>query len=128
MPTYPVFSDCDTFIPALQMVHKLVERLSNESTKMLEHAELEVLIDEQGTEVLRQLLQGHFDLRAAEEEAKPVVGADNIKRRHKRHTSCGLLSLFGLVTVNRIAADTKAMVDSACHTSRGGARCWHCFL
>jgi hypothetical protein len=53
---------------------------------VLTACELEDLLDERGREVVRQLLQDHFDLRRMREEQQarehpgPVDGADGITR------------------------------------------------
>jgi hypothetical protein len=93
--------------------------------------EMEELVDERGREVLRQLLQNHFDLRAAREERQaredrdPVTGADGITRTwletgHGR----GLATLFGTVPVTRCAwrkpgAPDYCPADAALSLGRG---------
>ena len=72
--------------------------------------ELEDLLDDRGREVLRQLLQDHFDLRAAREERQarerraPATGTDGITRA-RLETGHGklLATLFGTVRVTRCA-------------------------
>jgi hypothetical protein len=62
----------------------LAAELAGPAAAGLTACELEELLDERGREVLRQLLQDHFDLRAAREEQQarehpgPVTGADGI--------------------------------------------------
>jgi hypothetical protein len=72
--------------------------------------DLEELLDERGREVLRQLLQDHFDLRAAREEQQareqraPATGPDGITRTRLEPGHGRLLStLFGTVQVTRCA-------------------------
>ncbi len=70
------------------------------------HDEVEDLIDRQGREVLRALLQGHLDLRAGQETRAdpPPVGADGVARtRTERGHDRRLVSQFGQVTVSRNA-------------------------
>jgi hypothetical protein len=77
---------------------------------VLTACELEELLDERGREVLRQLLQDHFDLRAAREERQaredraPATGADAITRTRLETGHVRLLAtLFGTVKVTRCA-------------------------
>ena len=71
---------------------------------------LEELLDERGREVMRQLLQDHFDLRKIREEQQarehpgPAQGPDGITRT-RLETGHGrlLATLFGTVTVTRCA-------------------------
>ncbi len=70
------------------------------------HDELEDLVERDGREVLRALLQGHLDLRAREETRAdpPLVGADGVARtRLERGHGRRLVSQLGQVTVRRHA-------------------------
>ena len=79
--------------------------LAGEQARDLEHSELEARLAEDGRELLRALLQDHFNLRAVlEPRVDGVVGADgvpraNVERAHERE----LLSVFGGVEVGRLA-------------------------
>ena len=73
-------------------------------------AELEDFVDERGRNVLRQLLQDHYDLRKVREEQRarehpsPVTGTDGIARtRLETGHSRLLATLFGTVRVTRCA-------------------------
>jgi hypothetical protein len=51
----------------------------------LEHGEVESWLHQEGTELLRRLLQGHLDLRAAHEVVQTnVVGSEAEERPHRR--------------------------------------------
>jgi hypothetical protein len=72
----------------------------------LPHDRLEELVDSQGREVLRLLLQGHLDLRARREEAELTArlgrgerpaGRSRLERGHHR----ALATVVGTVTVRR---------------------------
>lgn len=71
----------------------------------MDHAELEKQVGARGRELQRQLLQAHLDLREAREVRRPAVtGADGIIRtRAEKGHARTLASVFGLVTVSRIA-------------------------
>jgi hypothetical protein len=84
---------------------ELVGWAGGEEAAGLTHGELEV----KGREVLRRLLQDHVDLRAQREtRVERVIGADGVARNsvedgHRR----GLRSVFGMVTVSRLAYRRK---------------------
>jgi hypothetical protein len=92
------------------MFDGLAADLAGPAAAVLTACELEELLEEKGREVLRQLLQDHFDLRAAREERQarehraPATGTDGITRT-RLETGHGrlLATLFGTVQVTRCA-------------------------
>jgi hypothetical protein len=66
------------------------------------HADLERLLDKDGKELLRQLLQDHLDLRGPGEACVPVVSSGGIEMPHARLRERRLKSLFGTVTPSRL--------------------------
>jgi len=94
----------EVFQDAIDKFQALVEHLRSDTTQHLEHGDIEVLIKQDGTEVLRCLLQGYLDLRT-HSEPKPayVIGKDGVSRSHKR-SNCTrtLMSLFGEVDLRRM--------------------------
>ena len=92
------------------MFAALAAELAGPAAAGLTACELEELLDERGREVIRQLLQDHFDLRALREEQQarehpgPVTGPDGITRtRLETGHGRALATLFGTVTVTRCA-------------------------
>lgn len=83
----------------------LIHRLDDPEVVRLSHAELEEVLDADGREVLRQLLQDHLDLRSVREQrSAAVVDREGVPRssvepKHKRT----LTTLFGDVRVTRLA-------------------------
>jgi hypothetical protein len=93
----------DEFVAACEQFEKLLGELRSESTRVLEHGDVESLIAREGNELLRRLMQGYLDQRtAAEERYKGVTGPDGEERRHCRVRSRSLVTLFGEVTVGRL--------------------------
>ncbi|MDJ0650108.1 MAG: ISKra4 family transposase, partial [Xenococcaceae cyanobacterium MO_188.B19] len=92
-----------------------------EDTQGWEHGEVERYINEDGTELLRRLFQGHLDLRYAEEEYQTeVVGADGEVRPHRRKkTERQLETLFGEVVVTRVGYSTQKPGISALYPVDG---------
>ncbi|MEI7704061.1 MAG: hypothetical protein WCK73_05645 [Deltaproteobacteria bacterium] len=91
------------FAAAERKFTELVERLSTEESLRMTHSDLESVIAAEGREIHRRLLQGHLDLRAAEERVRVSVrGADDVERTHHRQRGRGLQTVFGQVTVTRM--------------------------
>jgi hypothetical protein len=91
------------YADALAQFEHLVDRLAREESQRLTHGELETMVQAEGSELLRRLIQGHLDQRAGEEPiCERVVGADGIARTHRREgcTRC-LETRFGEVIVTR---------------------------
>lgn len=80
----------------------LTERLQGVEARAMTHGQVEALIHHDGLEILRQLLQGHIDLRGLGDVGPAVVGADGVRRTHKDVSMRRLESIFGEVTVTRV--------------------------
>lgn len=93
------------FTAARGLFESLVGDLADRSTDGLTHGELETMISERGREVMRELLQGHMDLRSIREpQLKQITDADGVAhRRIERDHERLLATVFGTVTVTRIA-------------------------
>uniref|UniRef100_UPI00037BA862 ISKra4 family transposase n=1 Tax=Streptomyces hokutonensis TaxID=1306990 RepID=UPI00037BA862 len=102
----------DAYAASRGAFERLISTLAGDPARGMAHDELEELLEQQGRELLRQLMQDHLDLRARMEEAAarvnagpPVVrgpeGQARIWRetRHPRWLTC----VFGPVRVTRIA-------------------------
>jgi hypothetical protein len=67
----------EEFAAAREQFGHLVNELQSEQTLGMEHGDVEQMISREGNELLRRLLQGHLDLRAAREQKQEgVIGAD----------------------------------------------------
>jgi hypothetical protein len=109
----PISQGLEEFAAAREQFAVLVGELQARQTLGMEHGEVEALIAQQGTELLRRLLQGHLDLRAVREpRGEAIVGEDSAVRRHVR-PACQrtLMSLFGEVAVTRLGYGARG-VDS----------------
>jgi len=91
----------DRFVEAEATLSALVNRLQSEETARMSHSDLETLLEQQGRELMRQLLQAHLDWRAQAQPSKPVVGADGVARTHQRAGTRALETLLGTVQVTR---------------------------
>ena len=110
MAAYSAVPPDDPFAVSRSMFTALAAELAGPAAAGMTACQLEDLLDERGREVLRQLLQDHFDLRAAREEQQareqpaPATGTDGITR-NRLETGHGrlLATLFGTVKVTRCA-------------------------
>jgi hypothetical protein len=104
MTSYPITAAAiEYYTDALGQFQHLLGRLTGEETRRMTHGEVEALVQSDGNELLRQLIQGHLDQRGAEEPVRErVVGEDGIARTHRRE-GCqrDLETRFGEVTVTR---------------------------
>ena len=94
------------FSDAQQQFDLLIESLSSSemSHNKKPHGDIEQWLLTEGTELLRRLLQGHYDLRADKESIEPFVeGSDGIDRTHRRYYVKRQLSTpFGSINLCRI--------------------------
>jgi hypothetical protein len=91
------------YADALAQFEHLLGRLTGEEAHQATHGELEAMVQAEGGELLRRLIQGHLDQRGREEPMRErVVGADGVARTHRREgcTRC-LETRFGEVIVTR---------------------------
>ena len=110
MEAYCAVPPDDPFAISKAMLTALAAELAGPAAAGLTASELEDLLDERGRELIRQLLQDHYDLRAAREEQQareqraPAAGPDGVART-RLETGHGrlLATLFGTVTVTRCA-------------------------
>lgn len=81
---------------------QLIDYLRSPSGRQLDHAELEVAINDRGRELLRVLFQAQIDSRGQGPALAPVQGADAVARRQQRLHERGLSTVFGEVRVKRL--------------------------
>lgn len=116
-----VTATSDYFQSADEQYCELLEQLSSGESQSWEHGELESYVNERGTELMRRLLQGHFDWRYQQESyQKDVLGSDGEARPHRRKkTQRQLETLFGEVVVSRVGYSTQKPEVSALYPSDG---------
>ncbi len=105
MTVAPETSSDDLFEASRGLFEGLVGVLSGQQAAALSHFELEVRLQVDGRELLRQLLQDHLDLRAKREKRLEVlhdaeaVPRASVEAGHER----ALTTVFGDVCVTRLA-------------------------
>ena len=103
-------SPCTLFEAAREQFESVVGWLGSGDAAQMTHAEVEARLDSDGRELLRQLFQGHLDLRAVREARRPeVTGSDGEARTHVRPGERKLTTVFGPVRVERLRLYEKAL-------------------
>src|SRR6266478_9224629 len=92
----------DQFDEARMEFEDRIAQLRAPTAAGLTHSQAEDLIEGQGREVLRQLLQGWLDSRGAGDVGPAWVGQDGVRHTQRRLHSRALESLFGTVQVERL--------------------------
>ena len=134
MAAYCAVPPDDPFAISKAMFAALAAELAGPAAAGLTAFELEELLDERGREVVRQLLQDHYDLRDVREEQQareqraPATGPDGVART-RLETGHGrlLATLFGTVKVTRCAwrkpgSPNYCPADAALSLPAGGIR------
>ncbi|MGH7371685.1 MAG: ISKra4 family transposase [Candidatus Methylomirabilales bacterium] len=100
---YLISRGTEEFAAAREQFAVIVDRLQSAAVLGMEHGEVERLVSREGTELLRRLLQAHFDVRTGREKREAGVrGVDGIMRSQVRQ-GCPrrLETLFGAVEIRR---------------------------
>ena len=107
--TYTNQEGFEEFQGARAQFGSIIDELKSQRMLGNEHGEIETMLDREGKELLRRLLQGHLDLRANKEERiDSIMGSDGVERTHFRE-DCDrpLESLFGEVKVKRMGYSAR---------------------
>ena len=103
-----VVSTAKPFEGARDAFENLVADVSSESALSLSHSELEGMLHERGIELMRQVLQGHIDLRGPGQALAPVETADGVVLTHERWARGRQWeSIFGTVSLQRVGYGAK---------------------
>jgi hypothetical protein len=100
---YLIKQGVEEFAPAREQFALIVAQLQSTAVLDMEHGEVERLVWREGMELLRQLLQAHFDLRTGREKREAGMrGADGVMRSQVRQGCPRRLEiLLGAVEVRR---------------------------
>jgi len=98
-----ISEEMDFFSPAKDQLAKLLSSLMSEQVLSNEIKQVEELVELEGAELLRLILQGYLDIRSNNEERYlKVIGNDGVERTHCRERSRTLMSIFGEVALKRL--------------------------
>src|SRR5260370_39455572 len=91
------------FAQSREQFESVLIRLSSNPTCQMTHSEVERLVNTEGTELMRRLLQDHLCLRARQEQEQglsgPVRGVDQVPRTHQPETDGQLMKPVGALEV-----------------------------
>lgn len=90
------------FEAAERKFYQLTDTLQARHTSAMKLSDLEKLIENDGRELLRLLLQAHIDSRGLGDIGQLIDGTDGIARTHKRIGERQLKSIFGTIELKRV--------------------------
>lgn len=90
------------FEAAERKFFELTNTLQARHTLAMKFSDIEKLIEKDGRELMRLLLQAHVDSRDVGDIGSLLEGADNIIRTHKRIGERQIKSIFGEVECERL--------------------------
>jgi hypothetical protein len=99
------------FEEAERKFHELTALLKDGHTLRMKFSEIEKLIEKDGRELMRLLLQGHVDSRGMGDIGSSIEGTDNVARTHKRIGVRQIKSIFGPIEIQRTGYGNRG-VDS----------------
>jgi hypothetical protein len=97
----PPLTTPDAYTAAQEKFEHLMAQLRSPEAQQMIHSDLEALLEVEGRELLRRLLQAHLDERSPGTVAEPVMGADGRPHTHQRTHTRHLMTIFGEVEVTR---------------------------
>jgi len=89
------------FCESRRNMKKLEDDLTSEDAMNVPLHEIEQMLRTQGREMLRAMMQAHFDRRSEQERAVDVRGADGVERAQTRRGSRAVMTEFGEVELER---------------------------
>lgn len=107
MSALPCPIENNLFAAAEQEFDRMTTFLCSQEAISLNHSELERILDVQGRELMRKLLQAHLDTRRPGEAASPVRDAANEPRSRAQLHDRQLETIFGTVTIARTGYGTE---------------------
>jgi hypothetical protein len=97
----PTLTATDAYTAAHEQFAHLIAHLRSPEAQQMTHSDVEALLEVEGRELLRRLLQAHLDERSPGSVAEPVRGADRRAHTHQRTQTRHLMTIFGEVEVTR---------------------------
>ena len=89
------------FCESRSLMGDLEDDLTNDDAMEATHDQIERMVVEKGRELLRTMMQAHYDAKAARERRVTVEGADGVERTQVRTATRQLETLFGTVEIDR---------------------------
>lgn len=100
---YNIETKSQEFEAAREQFEGIVNWLDSQEAAKMTHYKLEEQLTQAGRELMRNLLQGHLDLRGLREtRLEDVTGSDGERHTQVRDSERGLMTVFGPVRVPRL--------------------------
>lgn len=96
-----VLEERNVFAAAEERFAGIIDELQSPARQHMGMSDLEKLLQAEGSQLLRELLQGHMDLRSLGRVEETVTGADGVGRRDRHRRSRTVNTVFGTVELNR---------------------------
>lgn len=93
----------DFFVKAEQKFEQLTSTLKGRQTLGMDFSNLEKMIEKDGRELLRLLLEAHIKSRGIDDIGAAVEGSDSIWRTHRRIGGRQIQSIFGKIEFERLS-------------------------
>ena len=93
----------EEFFSANQQFEHLIHRLRSQETSRMEHGEIEALVEQEGHELTRRLLQGYLDHRSSQKARNEALeGSDGqLRSQHRWECRRNIETFFGTVRMCR---------------------------
>lgn len=95
------------FEAAERKFSELTNTLQARHTLAMKFSDIEKLIEKDGRELMRLLLQAHIDSRGDGNIGQSIEGADDIIRTHKRIGARQIKSIFGTIECERLGYSNR---------------------
>ncbi|MHB8419734.1 MAG: ISKra4 family transposase [Acidiferrobacteraceae bacterium] len=95
-------ASAQTFGEAREAFEKLVAKCGSDQVASMTHSEVEGLLFEEGTELLRKIYQGYLNSLGDGAVSLPVRGPNGVEQTHRRETGRNLMTRFGPVRLCRM--------------------------
>jgi len=97
----PDLAKVEAYVPAREQLDFIIEELRAPKTQRMTADQVEQLIDTEGRELMRRLLQAHLDERSPGKVIEPVIDRNKQEHTHQREESREIKSIFGEVKLER---------------------------
>jgi hypothetical protein len=101
----------DYWLAAREQFDSIITLLQSPPAQEMTHSELEILIEQEGRELLRRLLQAHLDERSPGQVTAAVVSAEGVAHTHQRPHMRQLTSIFGEISLRRIGYGGRGLAS-----------------
>lgn len=89
------------FHGAMEKFLELTAKLESKAVNKMHLSSLESLIETDGREIQRLMLEEHIRLRGSGDIGEAIEGSDEVIRSHRRNRSVGLKTIFGAIEIER---------------------------